>query len=38
MRDETAVVRNDVIDVTGLSLGDLDSSDESRLADAVRRI
>jgi FXSXX-COOH protein len=38
MCDETAVVRNDLIDVTGLSLGDLDSADQSRLTDAVRRI
>lgn len=41
MRDETAVARNDVIDVidvTGLSLSDLDSSDQPRLTEAVRRI
>lgn len=38
MCEETAVVLSDVIDVTGLSLGDLDRSGSSRLADAVRRI
>jgi FXSXX-COOH protein len=38
MCEETAVVRSDVIDVTDLSLGDLDSSGSSRLADAVRKI
>lgn len=38
MCDETALVRNDVIDVTDVSLADLAGLDQSRLADAVRRI